>query len=391
MKFTKYLICFIAFIYSCPHGAQNLMVRLFSQNEIQSIELTVVQGSYQVHGKNGFLSEVNQGGTINLQVNSSNQIHVAKNGSFLGLHDTLFVLQSSHSDYVRLSPKLKNKTDIKSRKYEGDFEISAFYGHIQVVNAIFLESYLEGVLASEAGVRCAKEYYKIQAIISRTFARNNLNKHMRQGFHLCDAVHCQAYYGNYQGELKGINEGVKETYGLVLVDSNDCSFPTFFSANCGGQSAETDQIWNTALPNYVSHEDTFCIHTRQANWEVYIPKSRLLNYLSDNYFFDISNREHRHLAFNYKQNERKTFFIHPSFGIPLRDLRAAFKLRSTFFSCEPVGDKILLTGRGFGHGIGLCQEGAMEMVKRGFNYKEILSFYFRGAILADWSSPISHW
>ena len=142
MKFTKYLICFIAFIYSCPHGAQNLMVRLFSQNEIQSIELTVVQGSYQVHGKNGFLSEVNQGGTINLQVNSSNQIHVAKNGSFLGLHDTLFVLQSSHSDYVRLSPKLKNKTDIKSRKYEGDFEISAFYGHIQVVNAIFLESYL---------------------------------------------------------------------------------------------------------------------------------------------------------------------------------------------------------------------------------------------------------
>ena len=97
------------------------------------------------------------------------------------------------------------------------------------------------------------------------------------------------------------------------------------------------------------------------------------------------------MAFNFTQNERKTFFIHPSFGIPLRDLRSTFKLRSTFFSCEPVGDKVLLRGKGFGHGIGLCQEGAMEMVKRGYSYKEILSFYFRGARLSGWNNPISHW
>ena len=391
MKFTKYLFFCIVFVHSFSHDAQNLLIRVFSQNKIQSIELEVIQGSYQVQSTEGFLTEVNEGQSLKLQVNSSNQIHVAKNGAFIGVYDTLFLFQSSHIDYIRLSPELLNENHVQSRQYEGDFEFSAFHGYIQVLNSIFVESYLEGVLASEAGVRCEKEYYKIQAIISRTFARNNLNKHIDQGFHLCDAVHCQAYYGNYQGELKGINHGVKETHGLVLVDSNDFSFPTFFSANCGGQSAETDQVWNTFLPNYVSHEDTFCIHTRQANWEVYIPKTKLLNYLSKNYFFDISKRKNRHMAFNFTQDERKTFFIHPSFGIPLRDLRSAFNLRSTFFSCEPVGDKVLLRGRGFGHGIGLCQEGAMEMVKFGFGYKEILSFYFRGAELADWNTPISHW
>jgi stage II sporulation protein D len=391
MKFTKFLILFLVFIHSCPHEAQNLLIHIFSQNKIQSIELEVMQGCYQIQSNEGFLSEVNQGESLNLQVNSSNQIHVAKNGSFLGIYDTLLLFQSSNFDHIRLLPKLANNIPIKSRQYEGDFEIAAFHGHIQVLNAVFVETYLEGVLASEAGIRCANEYYKVQAIISRTFARNNLNKHFDQGFNLCDAVHCQAYYGNYQGELTGINEGVKQTHGLVLVDSNDFSFPTFFSANCGGQSAETDQIWNKPLPNYVSHEDTFCVHTRQANWEVYIPKTKFLNHLSKNYFFDISKRKNRDMAFNFKQNERKTFFIHPSFGIPLRDLRSAFKLRSTFFSCEPVGDKVLLRGRGFGHGIGLCQEGAMEMVKQGFSFKEILSFYFRGAELADWNSPISHW
>ena len=118
---------------------------------------------------------------------------------------------------------------------------------------------------------------------------------------------------------------------------------------------------------------------------------KLLNYLEKNYFFDISKKKNRDLAFNFIQNERKTFFIHPSFGIPLRDIRSAFKLRSTYFSCSPVGGKVLLKGRGFGHGIGLCQEGAMEMVKQGFGYKEILNFYFRGAELSEWNTPISHW
>ena len=391
MKFIKFLILCIVFIHSFPHGAQNLLVHIFSQNKIQSIELEVIQGSYQLQSTIGFLSEINEGQSLSLQVNSSNQIHVAKNGTFVGLYDSLFLFQSSHADYIRLSPQLLSKKYIKSREYEGDFGFSVLHGDIQVLNSIFVESYLEGVLASEAGTRCDKEYYKIQAIISRTFARNNRSKHLDQGFHLCDAVHCQAYYGNYQGELSGINDGIKETYGLVLVDSNDFSFPTFFSANCGGQSAETDQIWNKSLPNYVSYADTFCKHTRQANWEIYISKTKLLNYLEKNFFFDISKKKNRDLAFNFIQNERKTFFIHPSFGIPLRDIRSAFKLRSTYFSCSPVGDKVLLKGRGFGHGIGLCQEGAMEMVKQGFGYKEILNFYFRGAELSEWNTPISHW
>ena len=381
----------ILFLGTFSLNAQNLRVNIFSKHKIETLKVDALNGSYQIHSRNAFIAEFTEGQSLKLNINSSGKIHLTQNGEFLGLFDTLSLFQSSHLDYLSFHPESKNNIKVKSRQYEGDFEITAKGNLLSIVNFIFTESYLEGVFASEAGIRCAKEYYKVQAIISRTFAGNNKEKHKEEGFNLCDAVHCQAYYGRYQGESLDLTSGIKETYGEVLVDSSYNSFPTFFSANCGGQSAETDQIWNRLLPNYMSQEDTFCLHTRQSRWEKYITKKELLNFISNKYFYDISKKKFRDRAFNFNQDLRKTFFIHPSFGIPLRDVRSAFNLRSTFFTCEPVGDKILLRGRGFGHGIGLCQEGAMGMVKLGLNYTDILSFYFRGSMLSNMSTPINHW
>ena len=388
----RYFLC-ICFLLSLGYETygQNIRAKVFSQLSIASLNLDAVHGSYQIHDRLGFISELIEGQSMSLQINTKGQIHASQNGIFLGLYDTLLVFQSKHSDYLNLKPSLNGKNKTKPRQYKGDFEISISNKSLHVVNIIFRETYLEGVLASEAGIHCEKEYYKVQAIISRTFLRNNMAKHSLEGFNVCDAVHCQAYYGRYQGESNNVTSGVKETFGLVLVDSNNFSFPTFFSANCGGQSAETDQVWNLSLPNYISQRDTFCIHTRQANWEKYISKAALLSFISEKYFFDISKKSMRELVFNFDQKHRKTFFIDPAYGIPLRDIRSQFRLRSTFFSCEPVGDKVLLKGRGFGHGIGLCQEGAMNMVKTGYSFDEILRFYFKGAVLTSNLSTISHW
>ena len=65
-------------------------------------------------------------------------------------------------------------------------------------------------------------------------------------------------------------------------------------------------------------------------------------------------------------------------GIPLRDIRFHFKLKSTYFSCFPDGEMVVLKGRGFGHGVGMCQEGAMSMANKGFDYKKIIRHYFDG-------------
>ena len=89
------------------------------------------------------------------------------------------------------------------------------------------------------------------------------------------------------------------------------------------------------------------------------------------------------MMYTFNQPQRKAFYIHPSLGIPLRDLREEFGLKSTFFSCFPEGDEVVLRGRGFGHGVGLCQEGAMKMARSGYTFDQIITFYFPGAVVCD--------
>jgi stage II sporulation protein D len=60
----------------------------------------------------------------------------------------------------------------------------------------------------------------------------------------------------------------------------------------------------------------------------------------------------------------------------LRNIRETFDLKSSFFSIEDTGDKIIFNGKGYGHGIGMCQQGAMEMARVGYTWKDIIYFYF---------------
>ena len=69
--------------------------------------------------------------------------------------------------------------------------------------------------------------------------------------------------------------------------------------------------------------------------------------------------------------------------IPLKTIRADFKLKSTFFSIKQKGDMVLLNGRGYGHGVGVCQEGAMQMAKLKYSYKDILNFYYKDVYLVN--------
>ena len=78
---------------------------------------------------------------------------------------------------------------------------------------------------------------------------------------------------------------------------------------------------------------------------------------------------------NFTQDERKAKIV----GVPLTTIRKDWNLKSTFFSVVYYGDKVVLEGKGYGHGVGLSQEGAIRMVELGIPYKEILVHYYTGA------------
>jgi stage II sporulation protein D len=165
---------------------------------------------------------------------------------------------------------------------------------------------------------------------------------------------------------------------MVLLDSMEQLAATYFNANCGGQTCEPDAVWNQKISGFSSFKDTFCINTSQAKWTKKIPLKDWFSFLEDKYHFPTWDSLSYNLAINFVQDERKAFYINPFYGIPLRDLRESFKLKSTYFDCIKEGDFIVLNGRGFGHGVGLCQEGAMNMVKRKYNFEQVLSFYYPG-------------
>lgn len=298
------------------------------------------------------------------------------------------------ADIVRITPHLANSAFklkaispvSKDHFYRGSLELLAKPNNsISVVNVVPMNDYLAGVIESEGGGGRNLEYYKVQALMSRTYVLRNLKRHEKDGYEVCDRVHCQAYH-NMLRHTPAIEEAVTATNGEVLVDAHGELVTAYFSANCGGQTCEPSYVWNNSISYLQTFKDTFCIHTRQAQWKTSVAKSNWKSFLESEY--GIYEKDLGEDLYNFNQEQRRAFYIHPSLGIPLRDLRAKFKLKSTYFSTYLEGDRVIIEGRGFGHGVGLCQEGAMQMAKYGYNYRQISRFYFTGVRITAFSKLV---
>ena len=88
-------------------------------------------------------------------------------------------------------------------------------------------------------------------------------------------------------------------------------------------------------------------------------------------------------VFSFLQEKRLTDYNTGTFVMPLTTIRSELNLRSTYFSVIMEGESIILRGRGYGHGVGLCQEGAMVMAEKGFSYNQIIGFYYSGVLISD--------
>ena len=91
---------------------------------------------------------------------------------------------------------------------------------------------------------------------------------------------------------------------------------------------------------------------------------------------------------NFEQPTRRYEYVSGNFSIPLQKIRDDLGLRSTFFSLKVEGDSVYLDGKGYGHGVGLCQEGAIVMAEKGFDHRRILSFYYDGVIVSDINNAV---
>ncbi len=371
MRFGLTVLLFLLYMAGF---SQTMRIGIFSESNVKSISLQLGSGNYFIMNDTGFVKKILPNEAIIVSVGISKKVDIKINGVYYQTVNKIVAVQEKHDDYLKLKPI---SPGLKERTYEGDFEFTNRNGKLTIVNVIDIDQYLEGVVESESGTGQNVEYYKAQTVISRTYALKYSSKHEDNGYNLCDRVHCQAYlHRRITAHL--IDTAVRQTRGMVMYDSQNNLYPTFFHANCGGQICEPDHVWNEVLPDFMTFKDTFCVKTRQANWEKRIPKKEWTAYMVNKFDFPIWDSVSVYQLYHFQQTERQAFFIHPFYGIPLRDVREAFQLKSTFFSVGLDGDFVVLSGKGFGHGVGLCQEGAMNMSKKGFDFRQILKYYYPG-------------
>jgi len=368
----RIIICFLIICSTLEGFSQTFRISLFTESNIKSISFQAGTGTYFLMNDTGFVRKIVPADLLVINLGISNKLDVKLNNNYLFTSTKVFLFHEKAENNIKIKPI---SPSIKERSYEGDFELTNKSGKLQIINLIDIDQYLEGVVESESGSGQNLEYYKAQTVISRTYALKYKNKHAADGFNLCDRVHCQAYL-HRRLIATVIDSAVRQTKNLIMLDEKNNLYATYFHANCGGQTCQPDYVWNEILPGFDSFKDTFCIRTKQATWEKRIPVNEWKAFMVNKYDFPTWDSLSNYQLYNFQQLERHAFFIHPFYGIPLRDIREAFQLKSTFFSVSLEGETVVLKGRGFGHGVGLCQEGAMNMSKKGYDFQQILLFYY---------------
>ena len=355
-----------------------MRIGVFRGYSMKRMVFAYVDGNYSVYGDSSYIGKITNNEFFDVAFVDSGRITVRKGAVSIGTYSKIHFIQDTRNTALSLQGKIRVT---KFRKYKDDFTVSA-NKDLTIVNLVDMDNYLAGVVESEGGGKRAIEYYKVQAIMSRTYAHKYKSKHSTEGFDLCDLVHCQAYHSMMRF-TPTIDDAVQATSGIIMVDDHGHEIDAYFHANCGGQTCLPEYVWNNPVPYLSTFKDTFCIYTRQATWTKSIPKSTWRSFLIENYGYPVDDPVFGPQIYSFEQDERKAFYVSPLLGIPLRDIRAKFGLKSTYFSVEDEGANVLLKGRGFGHGVGMCQEGAMKMASSGFDFQQISLYYFPGAHFYD--------
>ena len=366
-------------LFSFPVHCINVDVGLLRNAQLKHIVFHSDSSDFKISTRiNNDALNLKKGQRLKIQFhNDSIRLKIGEQS--LGHFDTLYFQSKTNDAIFTISSLVPS---LKSRKYYSNLKAFVSGNAITIVNQIDLERYLIGVLESEVGPNESKDFYKVHAVISRTYALKNINKFIHEGFNLTDLVNCQVYKGKMY-KIKAIEDAVNETKNLVLVDKNIDYITAAYYSNSGGQTVNVEDVWLEPLYYLRSVKDPYSVGKHNYSWSKKIDKSKWLNYLKTKHNFPTEDPELLKKACNFKQKYRKKYFLDWNHHILLTDLRKDFRLKSTFFSITEHADYILLKGKGFGHGVGLSQEGAIQMIKLGYGFLDVLRFYYTGVHLID--------
>lgn len=357
-----------------------------------SDKLTIkVDSKLYLSDESGMIAEIKSGNTLKFAIKSK--------GLILTISDKEF---QSDSFFLNATGEGKS-VDINGKKYRGRIKIFISSYQIKSVNQISLEDYVKGVMTKEMPLGKGTENYaalKAFSICVRTYAYNKI-KEDKFFFDIYPDTRDQVY-GGIDGETVLTNKIVDETKGQLLF-YDDVPAVMFYHSTCGGYTEDAKNVFTkTDLPYLKSIKDgtvPYCKISPRYEWiEIYTEEifiDRLYKAkLIDSKDYKISDvkvklrfesgrvNELEIMLLNDKSEEKSVLLFGNNMRSIIRNGDGKSILKSNFFDIEvDVMKNIIVNGKGSGHGVGLCQWGAIGQSKIGINYQEILNHYFPGTIV----------
>jgi stage II sporulation protein D len=257
-----------------------------------------------------------------------------------------------------------------------------------VTRALPFEEYVTGVVAAEGSVEEELEALKALAVVSRTYALKNSRRHAKDGFDFCSTTHCQRFVLPTKTREQ-VRRAVRETAGETLRDERGNVGDVYFHAACGGHTANAETLWHLSGRPYLSGvRDAYCAERPNAAWTNTITAKDLARTLQKDPRTNVGQNvtrlevlQHdatgRALTLAITGAQRKVISGWEFKIIVGRGLGWQY-LKSSRFDVMRSGEAFVFKGGGFGHGLGLCQEGSHVMAARGIGYREQLAFYLPG-------------
>lgn len=330
--------------------------------------------------------------TIHLQNNRTQQ--------YAGRKSISFNCKPSNSNARANFPKnpllvasLSSPTGLISwgkQKYKGELQLLTNPGQesCDLVNLVPMEAYLQTLLAKEMNGTWPVEALKAQAVAARTYAYDRIRRGMgvesQDGklYHLESSEKDQVS-GNIFDVTRKTQQAARETEGEILVGPSGKIAPAFFHSKCGGRTLRPDQVWGGVEEGYRSVNCTFCQKTGMKDWEYKVKGSKLTSMVDQvlkRYYSDEAQGSEVRLMPDSLENSELRLYVGDRLHIIkksyLRNLAGRELLPSNNFKMSVKNNEFHVAGSGYGHGVGLCQLGALELAKRGYDYRQILSFYF---------------
>jgi stage II sporulation protein D len=312
---------------------------------------------------------------------------------------------------IRIVPASKNALWFGKIPYAGAMNITAkSNGRLMLLNILPLETYLEGVLPHEIGNPGPDGFdaMKSQAVAARTYALGKIDKKKSAPFDVHASVLDQVYKG-MSGNSKHASAAVSDTRGQIL-EYEGTTVKAYYCACCGGHTSDIREVWPKREPADYLHgvpdhdsrwRQAFCGEYKKFRWRYSFTGRALGDILRQTIPRELGfNAEDVGGLRDIKINDRtpsgrvKSITISTTrgdfavFGDQIRwvlvtDLKKRRILPSVMFRLDKIYDGsqlafVSIVGGGNGHGVGMCQNGAIAMSRKGYTYKMILGHYYPG-------------